>query len=123
MIIWNLGTIRLGYFQPSINQNYQPNCKKPFINFEIYNHKSEVKFTSLLLCIKTAKNLFSTPLCSIGQTSENPVFMRVSWFFSYTEFLLTIAQNGSKTPQNAFVYTRQKAEKIPQLSTGCCFCS
>ena len=50
--------------------------------------------------------------------------MRVSWFFAYTEFLLTIAQNGSKIPQNAFVYTRQEAEKYPRgLSTGYCFCS
>ena len=37
----------------------------------ITNHKSEVKFTSLLLCIKPVQNPFLTPMRSIGQTSEN----------------------------------------------------
>ena len=37
-------------------------------------------------------------------------------------FLLVSAQNGSKTPQNAFVYTRQKAKKHSRgLRTSCSF--
>jgi len=32
-----------------------------------------VTFTSLLLCIKIAKNSISTPMRSMGQTGETPI--------------------------------------------------
>ena len=64
--------------------------------------RSEVKVTSLLLCIKTTPKSFLTPLCSIGQIIENP-----SVYAALSDFCVIITRASIfLTIPVAFIYTK-----------------